>query len=216
MKRFADDNALGLLQYLSANLVARGYVRHLHTRLPEGKAERWSTIMDKICKKYVNARGDAIFNLSRDQRARRKREGLLNAVLLSWRDNLYLLATDGRDDVGLLEGETLRPWPSSRIVVPASANFTYEILRRQGKTTVALTRDCFVAKIAFFEDHALHANLDEVLQAFSFDDRLIPAYAGCLTQKRKLVNQILRSARTAGKRWDRDAFTITAKRPHVR
>ncbi len=217
MKRIADDNVLYLLQYLTANLIGRGYVWHCRTGLPERKIDRWPAIVGRINDKYRTPRGDPVFELSRDQRSRRKAGGRLNAALIWWRGFFWILSTAGRDDVGLFEGEHLEKWPRARLVVPAGRNFTYEIKAKpDGTATVGLTKDCFTAKVLHFQDLAKRAPADAVIATYAAEDRLIPAYAGCLAQKRRLVQSIIHAARSAG-RTDitRAMLTITSTRPVV-
>lgn len=213
MKRISDGDVLYLLQYMVTNLVGRGYIFHCRTQLPEKKRDRWDDIASKVAGRYLTRAGESIFALSKDQRARRKKAGLLNAALLCWRDYLFILATSGRDDVGLFKGENMLRWPSARIRIPAAANFVYEIVQKDGRCTVALSKDCFQAKLAFFEDLAIHRPLEQVRAVFQEEEHLMPSYSGVFTQKRKLVKALVAAAKRAGRSdFSRELFLIDSRR----
>ena len=216
MKHVADTDVLFLLQYICVNLMSRGYVYHSETVLPARKEEKWPKIMDKIQARYTVKAGKSVFQLSKDQRARRKKQGLLNAALVRWRDRFYLLATEGRDDVGLREHERLAKWPQVRLVIPAGLNFTYEIAQAGGKPTVILSKECYEGKKAYFEHLAKQQPLSAVQAAFAREERLMPSYKGIFLQKRHLVKAIARAGREAGKKEFRiNAFVIHSKRPTI-
>ncbi|EPR43447.1 hypothetical protein dsx2_2298 [Desulfovibrio sp. X2] len=213
MKRIADQDVLYLLQYLTTNLVARGYVRHSLTILPHKKHDTWDGIIRRIADKYRTRRGESIFGLSRDQRARRKQQGLLNAALVWWHDRLFILATQGRDDVGLLDGERLAAWPQNRVRIDAGPGHVFEIVGKDGRATVGLSKDCFAAKRAYFEELAVHAPLERLAAAWETEERLLPSYAGLFAQKRKIVRALVHAARQAGRKdVGRDRFVIGSKR----
>ncbi len=188
-------------------------VYHCQTKLPEKKRTRWDDIASKVAGRYRTKAGESVFALSKDQRARRKKVGLLNAALLCWRDHLFILATSGRDDVGLFDGESMLRWPSARIRIGVSANFVYEIVQKDGRCTVVLSKDCFQAKKAFFEDMAVHKPLARVQAVFQEEEHLMPSYSGVFAQKRKLVKAIVAAAKRAGRSdFGRELFPIDSRR----
>ena len=216
MKHIADDNVLYVLQYLTVNLVGKGYVRHGYCLLPEKKRDRWADIVQKVNGRYVTKRGQSVFDLSRDQRARRKQMGLLNAIMVWWRCHLFIFATNGKDDVGLTGGEQLHTWPKVGPIIPAGKNFIYTIVRSSEGATLALTRGCFQDKLAYFEGLAQRAPLAWVQKEFALDDRLIPGYAGCNRQKKAIAKAIITSARRNGRQeFTKELFPITMRRPTV-
>lgn len=216
MKRIADQDVLYLLQYLTTNLVARGYVRHSLTILPPKKKDAWESIVKRVAGKYRTRRGESIFGLSRDKKARRKQQGLLNGALVWWRDRFFILATPGSDDVGLLQGESFALWPHMRLRVDAGPGHVFEIVQKDGRATVALGKNCFHAKQAYFAELAVHASFERLQTAWEVEDRLLPSYAGLFAQKRKIVRTMAQAARKAGrKNVRREQFRIVSRRPIV-
>lgn len=216
MKRIMDDDVQFLLQYITINLIARGYTLHSLTLLPERKQDKWSNIVENLSLKYCTRRGESIFDLSRDQRARRKKNGLMNAALVWWRNQLYIVATNGRDETGLLENEKLTRWPSTRLQFPVSKTFVYEVVQNNGQATVALSKSCFQDKLSFFEDAAKKETVQNLCRLFSELNHLMPPYAGCVRQKIAISKRIVKAARTAG-RHDVNAslFPVGTWRKHV-
>jgi len=213
MKRIADQDIIYLLQYLTTNLVARGYVRHGLTVLPQKKHDTWESIVQRVAGKYRTRMGESIFDLSRDQKARRKQQGLLNAALVWWNDRLFILATAGSDDVGLLEGEPFAVWPHTRLRVDAGPGHVFEVIQKDGRATVALSKECSRDKQAYFEELAVHAPLARLQAAWEAEERLLPSYAGLFAQKRKIVRALVHAARQAGRKdVGRGRFVIGSKR----
>lgn len=216
MKRIADDDVQYLLQYLTTNLVARGYHHHCLTTLPDKKRDRWPGIVQRLAEKYALKGKESIFSLSRDQRARRKAKGLLNAALVWWRDQVFILATEGRDDVGLHDHERLVRWPSARVQIAASKTYVYEVIQVDGRSTLTLSKRCLADKIAYFEDAARRLPVPALVESFGQFDRLVPSYAGCFRQKRKVASAIVLAARRAGRKdVTPNLFQISTRRRHV-
>lgn len=198
MKIIHDDDVLYILQYLTVNLVSRGYCHFKVVQVPEKKRHRTEEIAENICAKY-QVRERSLFDLSKYQRARRKQAGLLNGMMIVWRHHLYLLATPGRDDVGFSEKEEPLRFPHRRIPIDTGHDgFRYEIAMQNGKPTVVLAKQSFELQKIFFSEMAKRKEKQHLIKEFQRLDRLAPSYAGVFIQKRSIRTLALRTRKRSG------------------
>lgn len=84
--RYEATSLTGLIQYLAANVLPHGYWFYIQGHVPDGKDP--CAVDAKLIGKYGIA-------ISRQERARRKRQGLANLHYLRWGLSFWLLATHG-------------------------------------------------------------------------------------------------------------------------
>lgn len=76
----------GFLQ-LIVLLVSNGYWHYCLTHLPEKKRDKWTTVDEKLCRRYPP--------LSKWQRARKKKNGYANFYYFRWEAMAMIMHTDG-------------------------------------------------------------------------------------------------------------------------
>jgi hypothetical protein len=97
--RFEATSVEGFVQMLASNYLPHGYWFYVTGRIPEGKSA--DSIDEKILAKYGIAR-------SRQQRARRKLQGLANLQYLRFENFFVILATHGKHQFFESEGTTVK------------------------------------------------------------------------------------------------------------
>ena len=97
--RFEATSVEGFVQMLASNYLPHGYWFYVTGRIPEGKSA--NSIDEKILAKYGIA-------LSRQQRARRKLQGLANLQYLRFENFFVILATHGKHPFFEAEGATVK------------------------------------------------------------------------------------------------------------
>ncbi len=89
----------GFVQLLASNYLPHGYWFYVTGRIPDGKDP--SAIDEKLLAKYG-------IELSRQQRARRKQQGLANLHYVRFEDFFVILATHGKHPFFAAEAQTVR------------------------------------------------------------------------------------------------------------
>lgn len=180
--RFEATSLEGFIQQLAVSYVKNGYVFYVTGRVPEGKDPR--AIDRKLVERYR-------IDLSKWQRARRKRGGHANLQYLRFERFFVLLATPGEHE--FFEHEK----PVIRDCRRAPINFGgYAVSHRAGRACVRIERNQFNLLKAYFLDLATRrsaATLEAMLRSLPFEP-----YAPVRRQMLGLVRAVNRSRKAAG------------------
>lgn len=190
-------------------LLCFGYVYVSITRYPTKKQDEWDRIDEALVRKYP------ILDLTKYQRAYRKRRGLLNAQILRWGQTCVMLSTKGRDDIGILDCECFMHIKKRPIIIKASPGVTFKVGMRNKKFTASLDQCCREHLIAYYMEEAMRGR-KSLVDEFKGLNVVAPSYSGVFKDKKRIRSALITSARQAGFPWKSSEFPIPRKRKSVK
>jgi hypothetical protein len=203
MNKFSCRSCITWLQ-IAVQYVAAGYGHWAYTLRPVATAEAHGRTDRKLLAQYPE------IGLSKWARARRKKKGLDNLVLLRWERHQLLLA-NGREGVTAFAAEPFKHLASAPPVLPMADGLEVRIYRRPGGITVKLTD---AALDALWERLELCiGNLGRAQALWRWIDSSFPSWSGIYTQKKVIRRRLVREARAQGNStWCARHFPIYSRR----
>lgn len=185
-------------QYLLQQLVfltGKGYYKYHCGLIPEGKEHKAINIDKKIINKYN-------INLSKDQRYRRKKKKLSNFYYLRWKNQFFILQTDGELDVEIDDeffDIRIKQKESNRLSVVVSENMKFNLSMRYKEkskysVTVSFSNETYKDLKAEIEELIQHKQTKKLENLFE-NLRGIPAWQGVIKQEYKLLEEVYRYAK---------------------
>ena len=183
-----------LLQQL-VFLIGKGYYKYHCGFIPEGKEYKAVNIDKKIINKYN-------INLSKDQRYRRKKKKLSNFYYLRWKNQFFILQTDGELDVEIDDeffDIRIKQKESNRLSVVVSENMKFNLSMRYKEkskysVTVSFSNETYKDLKAEIEELIQHKQTKKLENLFE-NLRGIPAWQGVIKQEYKLLEEVYRYAK---------------------
>lgn len=164
-----------------------GYLSYSLTLYPLKKEAKWQKIDEKLVNKYP------ILGLNKYQRARRKRQGLLNGMVLRYRQFLVIQVTKGKDDLGIKVEERFRDLRDTRLVLPdLYRDLSFRIgWKNNQKITVFIEKGRWREIKAYWFEKAAKATRASIENEWREFDRLAPSWSGIYGQK-VILRQLIR------------------------
>jgi len=172
------------------NLASHGYVYYCRADIPERKASKVKSVLRKLSQRYQ-------CGLSKDQKYRRKKQGLANYEIKSWERHIIVMRTKGEEldpcgDIWF----SLEKKPYDLFVGPYL--HVYVGKARAGKKfTVYLARDTYRWLREVLREDIIY-NRDEEFQKHLKWISALPAFSGIahqIQQLRKYLNQFSKTNR---------------------
>ena len=173
------------LVQMTVYLVSRGYRHYCVTMLPAEKIDRWTDIDQKLMTRYH-------INLSKWQKARRKRQGFANFAYLRWDRLSIILHTAGEMEFVKVEDNFLDIYrtPISLPISPLICmSISMEQLENQNRTTVRLNRESYRGFKDYLYGIVKAGNINQILKEYDKINGL-PCYRGIINQKKQLVKYV--------------------------
>lgn len=181
--RCVATSSEGFVQQLAVGYVARGYVKFVTGRVPDGKSA------ELVDRKLIETYGIAI---SKFARARRKAQGKANVHYLRHGQAWVMLATEGSHEKFLrLEGGNIKDARETPIRVEG-----YAISYRAGHASVRIDAVRYLELKAYFLELARHRRC-EAIEAEFRQLQFVP-YAPIRRQLLSLYRAVNRVRRTSG------------------
>lgn len=178
----------GLLQYVSKNLISRGYYYWHLTELPIHKQNKWGEIDKKLITKYQT-------NKTKFQRHRRKAKGEANFIYVRWGKLALIFHTEGAvpDDVDY--SDNFFDIRQSPIFLQVGDETTFVIeLAGNGKAHIKLDKDTYQGLKACIFNTAKRQNPEILKRTFQIVNGF-PSYSGILKQKKMLRDYCVKQAK---------------------
>ncbi|MBB6454397.1 hypothetical protein HNQ94_002879 [Salirhabdus euzebyi] len=216
-QQYLVESWKGLLQYITNNLLGKGYYYWHCTELPVQKQDKWLKIDEKLMSKYET-------NIDKFKRHRRKAKGLANFVYIRWEQYAFIFHTEGTvPDVYDDKFYDIRQEPLF-LKVGELTTFVLQI-SGNGKVNVKLSSDTYQGLKAVIHNTAKRRNPVLLQNTFKMVNGL-PSYGPVLKQKRDLAtfaikqaekNQIrIRNEQGKKRKMNRKDFWIYTKKPTVK
>lgn len=188
-------------QFLLQQLVyqiGKGYYFYHVGVIPDNKFDKRFQIDQKIVKKYN-------IDLSKYQRARRKRNDIVNFYYLRWKNVFIILHTKGDFPEGFKPDDEFKDIMQkkeklNRLVVRISTNVAFEITMKNKKgeskraVTVSFSRDTMQNFNAELEELVKYKKLSQIKEFFARINN-IPAWSGIIQQKQVLLGNLYKCAK---------------------
>lgn len=189
MHKYQCQSWQGLIQMLTY-LISRGYYYYCITEFPEQKRERWTAIDSKLIDRYS-------VDLSKWQRARRKKDGRANYYYLRWESISLVLHTSGELDRNLW-GDIFCDVRKRPILLKISRliEFIIAIEECQAKrhVFVRLSKETYTGLKAHMHEIAKTRNVWLMAEEIKRLNGL-PAYSLVIRQKRQLAAYVAKQAK---------------------
>lgn len=187
-----------LLQQL-VYLVGRGYYYYHVGYIKIDKLDKAKKIDEKIINKYN-------INLSKDQRARRKKKKLANFYYLRWNCIFIILHTDGNLDIELDDSfydMRVKHKEADRLKIKVSEVLEFNIALQyknssdKRSVTVTLSNSTYKNFKAEIEEFIQQKQVKKLEQFFE-NLRGLPAWNGVIKQEYKLLEEVYKLAKKYG------------------
>ena len=186
-----------LLQQL-VYLIGRGYYYYHVGYIETGKADKALKIDAKLIKKYN-------MDLSKDQRARRKKKKLVNFYYLRWHNIFVLLHTDGNLDVEIDDSFfdiRVKQTEANRLKVKVTETMEFNIALQykecsKRSVTVAFSNTTYKNLKAEIEELIQYRKVKQ-LENFFNNLRGLPAWQGVIKQEYKLLEEVYKMSKKYG------------------
>lgn len=177
----------GLLQYISKNLVARGYYYWHLTELPSSKKNKWEVIDKKFIGKYKT-------NKNTRQRHYRKSKGQANFMYIRWQQYAFVFHTTGSVPDDVTYDDEFFDIRQTPLILKISDLTSFVIeLAGNGKAHVKLSRETFLGFKAMLHNVAMRKNPKLLKDIFQMVNGF-PSHAGVLRQKKALREYAVKQA----------------------
>ena len=181
-------------------MVGRGYYNYHVGTIPTDKVAKANKIDKKIIEKYK-------IDLSKDQRARRKKKKLANFYYLRWENQFIILYTDGQLDVTLDDtfyDVRLKQKEVNKLKIKVSEYMEFNVVMQNKKdnkgkrsVTVCMSNDSYKELRANIDDIISHRQIKRLEQLFK-NLRGLPAWQGVIKQEYKLLEEVYKDAKKYG------------------
>lgn len=186
-----------LLQQL-VYMVGRGYYWYHVGCIPAGKVDKALKIDAKIIEKYN-------IDLSKDQRARRKKKKLSNFYYLRWQNIFVILHTDGIIDMEVDDNfydirVKQKEFNRLHIAVSEAVGFNIVLQHKDSNkrnVTVTFSNATYKNLKAEIEDTIKNRQVKQ-LEHFFESLRNLPAWQGVIKQEYKLLEEVYKFAKKYG------------------
>lgn len=183
-----------LLQQL-VYLIGKGYYNYHVGYIKAGKENKATNIDSKIIEKYN-------MDLSKDQRARRKKKKLANFYYLRWQNVFVILKTDGELDVSIDDkfyDIRIKQKEANRLKIKVSEIIEFNISLQykdsnKRSVTVALSNATYKNLKAEIEDMIQHKQIKKLENLFA-KLRGLPAWKGVIKQEYLLLEEVYKYAK---------------------
>lgn len=200
----------GLLQQL-AWLLSRGYWYHHVTYLPERKRDRWESIDKKLIAKYGT-------DLSKWQRARRRKKGLANFAYLRWENVAVLMHTAGDIPSDIVYDDHFRDFRAkgkkNRLKIQISPLVGFEFYLDDKGITVKLDKATFRGIKDSLEEVISTKDVEKIRKEFNKINGF-PAYRGIVCQKVQLAKYVVKKAGHHQVKLSASDLRINTYKPYV-
>ncbi len=174
-------------------LVSKGYTYYSVGEIPLNKASKARSIDKKIINKYN-------IDLSKDQRARRKKKKLANFYYLRWKNKFVILHTEGKlekplDDV--FHNITKKSKGENKFKINIGKELSVNIVLVNGKATVVLDKGTYKDIKIELDELVKNKQIGKLYKRFSMLNS-IPAWSGIVKQKFLLQEEIFKAAKKYG------------------
>jgi len=170
-----------------------GYYLYGLTYYPEKKKDKWLKIDEKLLQKY------SIFTLSKYQRARRKRAGLINGRILRYKKWMVIQVTLGQDDVQIIKEENLVDIRKKTLILKnLYGTLSFRIGIKEKGFTVYLEKECWRDLKAYWHEKAAKATPIELIQEWKKFDQACPSWTGITSQKISLRKEVIERLKKRG------------------
>ncbi|MDK0794621.1 hypothetical protein P5E48_15625 [Clostridium perfringens] len=174
-------------------LVSKGYIYYSVGEIPLNKASKARSIDKKIINKYN-------IDLSKDQRARRKKKKLANFYYLRWKNQFVILHTEGKleqppDDV--FYNIKKRSKGGNKFKITIGKALIVNIVLKNEKPTVVLNKSTYKDIKVELDELVKNKQIGKLYKRFSMLNS-IPAWSGIVKQKFLLQEEIFKAAKKYG------------------
>lgn len=174
-------------------LVSKGYTYYSTGEIPLNKAHKARSIDLKIISKYN-------IDLSKDQRARRKKKKLANFYYLRWKNQFVILHTEGKleqppDDV--FHNIAKKSKGENKFKINIGKELILNIVLVNGKATVVLDKSTFKDVKTELDELVKNKQIKKLYKRYSMLNS-IPAWSGIVKQKFLLQEEIFKAAKKYG------------------
>ncbi|MDY6058705.1 MAG: hypothetical protein SPI36_05655 [Candidatus Onthovivens sp.] len=174
-------------------LVSKGYTYYSTGEIPLNKAHKARSIDLKIISKYN-------IDLSKDQRARRKKKKLANFYYLRWKNQFVILHTEGKleqppDDV--FHNIAKKSKGENKFKINIGKELSINIVKVNGKATVVLDKSTYKDIKTELDELVKNKQVNKLYKRFSMLNS-IPAWSGIVKQKFLLQEEIYKAAKKYG------------------
>lgn len=174
-------------------LVSKGYTYYTTGEIPLDKASKARSIDQKIINKYN-------IDLSKDQRARRKKKKLANFYYLRWKNQFVILHTEGKleqtaDDVFYNIKNKSKGGDKFKITI--GKKLSVNIVLVNEKVTVTLDKSTYKDIKVKLNELVKNKQIKKLYKRFSMLNS-IPAWSGIVKQKFLLQEEIYKAAKKYG------------------
>jgi len=155
-----------------------GYQLYSLTIYPLKKKDKWLQIDQKILSKYP------ILGLSKYQRARRKRAGKLNAMMIRYNRYMLIQITLGKDDINITQEETFVDINRQKLILSnLYGSLSFRVGKKNNKITVWFAKDYWRDLKSHWAEKASKATPEAVREEWQKMDQACPSWAGVTHQK---------------------------------
>lgn len=179
----------GMLQQLE-KLLKQGYWYHCVTYLPLKKRDKWERIDQKLISKY-----DA--NISKWQRARRRKKGLVNFIYLRWENVAVLLHSKGEIPDNVVYDDPFRnimaKGRKNRLRIQISPLVGFEFYQDPKGITVKLDKQTYAGIKDHLETVVATKNVAKIVHEYNKLNGF-PAFRGIVRQKIELAKFVMNRA----------------------
>ena len=175
-------------------LISKGYIYYSVGEIPLDKAYKARSIDKKIISKYD-------MDLSKDQRARRKKKGIANFYYIRWKNQFVILHTKGKinesveiDDVFYNIREHRK---GDKFKITIGKELIVNIVLKNEKPTVVLDKSTYRDIKTELDELVKTKQIKKLYKRFSMLN-YIPAWSGIVKQKFLLQEEIYKSAKKYG------------------
>ena len=192
----------GFLQIIHY-LASRGYYWYCITQYPSKKRDKFFRIDEKLIGKYR-------CDLSKFQRARRKKKGLANFYFARFDDCAIIMHTKGDIEENILYDDRFYDFRQKRLKISIN-NLEFELINLDGKLSWKLSKDCYRDIKAHFGELCKLKQREKIVKEF---DKLngLPAWKGIIRQKYLLRNYIIAQAKKHQIQFHQSDFRINTRR----
>jgi len=182
--KYLCANWQGFLQMI-VYLCSRGYNFYCLTLFPIKKKQKWEAVDKKLIERYR-------CNLSKFQKARKKKKGVANFAYLRWENHSLIMHTKGIIEVKV--EDQFKDVKKIPILIRVSDNIEIKVYNDDGKYTCRLSKDSYRGLKSVLWDIAKTKNLTKIKKEW---DKLngLPTYSGILEQKKLLRKYLVKQAR---------------------
>jgi len=177
----------GFLQFL-VYAFGRGYFWYCHTVFPERKKSKWESIDQKLIERYKA-------DLSKFQRARKKKKGIMNFLYIRWSMHSVILHSKGVLDPEIEIQDPFKDIRKNPLEIKISEDISMSIYKTDQKGfSVKLSKETYKGFKAVIWDSAKTQNKDILLKEWAKLNG-IPSWKGVIEQKKRLAKYALKQGR---------------------